>query len=181
MNKKISEVIKKYDLLKTKDIRVLPYQTTYNVGDNYIEIEKHIFIKNDIYKNEIMGIRKKSIKIYTNGQSVNKIETKVYETSYDSGDKNVVTIVDPSPTSGGTDDIVFNHVWRGKTIVNKKTMSKIRNTTAYPLRNQIKRDFLVPHLTQFYRSLMFIAEAYYKSMKDSDSAMRNFLEKSIKY
>ena len=77
--------------------------------------------------------------------------------------------------------MVFNHTWRGKKIVDNKTMSKIKNTTASPLRNQIKSDFLIPHLSQFYRSLIFIAEAYYKSLKDSDSAMRNFLEKSIIY
>jgi hypothetical protein len=186
-NKKIEGAIKKYDLYNTKDIRILPYQTDYNITKDYIEIEKHIFIKDNIYKNniagikDIVGIKTKNIKIYTNGQTVSKIETKIFEKYFNSGDQSLVYIVDPSPTTEGTDDITFTHVLKGKKILDNKKLGEIKNTTSSPVRNDIKRDFLVPHLSVFYNSILFIAEAYYSSLKDADQNMSDFLKESADY
>ena len=181
LNKKISELIKKYKLLEVKDISVLPYQTSYNLGKNFIEVEKHTFLRDSIYKRKISGIKTKSIKIFTNGSSISRIESKIYEKNYFSGNVNVVEIVDPSPESGGTDDIEFTHIYRGRTIMSKKKLGDIKNTTAYPVRNEIKQSFLVPHLTTFYNSLYFTVSSYFKSFKDTDTAMFDFLKKSIDY
>ncbi len=181
LNKKMAEVIKKYNLLKTTDIRVVPYQTQYNLGDNYIEMEKHSFVKDEIYRRGIVGIRTKKIKIFTDGNSINKIESEIYEKDYYTGEANVVKIVDPSPTTEGTDDVVFNHTDRGKVLVDNKKLGDIRNTTAFPVQNELKTDFLIPHLSQFSDSLLFIAEAYYKSLKDTDVNMYEFLKSSTKY
>ncbi len=181
LNKKIAAVIKKYNLLKTKDIRILPYQTTYNLGDNYIEIEKHLFTKDKLYGRKITGIKKKRIKIYTNGETISKIESLIFEKNFDSGEINEVFITDPSPGTVSTDDIIFTHKYLGKTIVNGKRLGDVKNTTANPVRNEIKQTFLVPHLNIFYNSLLFIASSYYKSLKDSDLYMSEFLKKSTRY
>lgn len=181
LNNKIASVIKKFDLLNTKGIRILPYQTSYNLGKDYIEMEKHLFVKDPLYNRRIASIKKKKIKITTNGKSVSRIESIIYEKDFDSGRVNEVTIVDPSPQSSGTDDILFTHNYVGRIIVNNKKMGDIKNTTANPVRNEIKREFLIPHLTIFYNSLLFISGSYYKSLKDTDSGMSEFLMKSIKY
>lgn len=181
LNKKMADVIKKYNLLKTTDIRVVPYQTAYNLGDNFIEMEKHSFIKDEIYKRGIVGIRTKRIKIFTDGNSINKIESEIYEKDYYTGVSNVVTIVDPSPVTEGTDDILFNHKTKGRALVGNKQLGEIRNTTAFPIRNELKTEFLIPHLSHFSDSLLFIAEAYYMSLKDTDVNMYEFLKTSTDY
>ncbi len=181
LNTKIATVIKKFDLLNTPGIRILPYQTTYVLGKDYIEMEKHLFIKDTLYNRKIAGIKKKKIKIITNGQTISRIESTIYEKDFDSGRVNEVIIIDPSPLSSDTNDITFTHSYVGKQVVKGKKMGDIKNTTANPVRNEIKREFLIPHLTIFYNSLLFIAGSYYKSLKDTDSSMSEFLRKSTRY
>lgn len=181
LNNKIALVIKKFNLLNTPGIRILPYQTSYVLGKDYIEMEKHLFLKDPRYNRKVSGIKKKKIKIVTNGQTISRIESTIYEKDFDSGRVNEVIIIDPSPQSGGTDDIIFTHNYVGKQILKDKKMADIKNTTANPVRNEIKREFLIPHLTIFYNSLLFIAGSYYKSQKDTDSGMSEFLMKSTKY
>jgi hypothetical protein len=178
LNSKIASVIKKFDLLNTPGIRILPYQTSYVLGKNFIEMEKHLFIKDALYNRKIAGIKKKRIKITISGQTVSRIESTIFEKDFDSGRVNEVIIIDPSPLSSGTDDITFTHNYVGKQVVKNKKMGDIKNTTANPVRNEIKREFLIPHLTIFYNSLLFIAGSYYKSLKDTDSSMSEFLRKS---
>lgn len=181
LNNKIAKIIKKYNLLNTTGIRVVPFQTTYNLGKNFIEIEKHLFIRSMIYNDKISGIQTKKIKIYTNGQTVTKIESEVYEKDYNSSEVNHVFISDPSPVTSGTDDVVFTHIFKGRTILDKKKLGDVKNTTAYPIRNDLKSEFLVPHLTIFFETLRFIAGAYYKSLKDADTNMADFLKHSTRY
>ena len=68
IGKKIAEIIKNYDLLKAP-VRIIPYQTNFVQGNDYIELEKHSFMKDDTYARDITGIQVKKIKIYTNGQT----------------------------------------------------------------------------------------------------------------
>ncbi len=187
LNNKIAQVIKKYDLLNTKDIRIVPYQIQYRLGKDYIEMEKHRFIKSSIFKNniagikDVVGIRMKSIKYHISGGNVTKIESRIYERYYNSGETTEVLIVDPSPSTEDTNDILFTHIYKGKKLLDKKKLGEVKNNTASPVRNQIKREFLIPHLTVFYNSTIFIAEAYYKSMKDADQYMADFLKKNTKF
>jgi len=174
----IENAIKRYDLLNTKGIRIVPYQMELKQEKDYIELEKHSFIKSDIYKDDILGLRTKTFKIYTNGQTISRIETIIYEKNYYTGDWDMVTIIDPSPTAPGTDDVTFTHVKSGKKIQENKKLGDIKNTLASPIRNEIKRDFIIPNLTTFNNSILFIAEAYYKSLKDVDGAMSDFLKGS---
>ena len=180
LNTKLAGIIKKYDLLKTTGVRILPYQMTYVIGQNFIEMEKHTFIKDDIYARDITGIQVKKTKIYTDGQSISQIESQIYDQDYYSGMMNIVKIVDPSPMSEGTDDIVFTYILRGKIVLDNKKLGEIKNTTVSPIRNDLKREFLIPHLSYFEDSLLYIAEAYYKGLKDAESGMSDFLKKSLK-
>jgi len=177
LSKKIEDIIKKHDLLNNKKIRILPYQTAYNLGNDFIMIEQHRFVKDEMYNRDITGIKINSMKIFTNGQSISKIESVVYENNHVSEVYDRVVIVDPSPTTSSTDDIKITRTRRGSVILDKN-LGEIKNTTAFPVRNEIKRDFLVPHLTDFYNAILFIAESYAKSLKDSDSGMVEFLKQA---
>ncbi len=178
---RMAEIIKKYNLLKTTGIRIIPYQTTYVQGQDFIEMEKYSFIKDDIYNREVVGVQSRKIKLYTNGESVTRIDTEIYDHFYWAGSSNIVRISDPSPTTVGTDDIVFTHIVNGKPFLENKKLADIKNTTAYPIRNELKREFLVPHISYFMNSLLFIAEAYYKGMKDAEEGMTEYLKKAKKY
>ena len=68
-----------------------------------------------------------------------------------------------------------------KTVVDGKKLGDIKNSIVYPVRNNIKRDFLIPSLAYFYNVLLNIAETYSKGVKDSDSMMYEFLRKSTEY
>lgn len=185
-NKRIAGVIEKYNLLNTKDIRILPYQSDYDLGDGYIELERHTFIKNDMgrrtgfgYKN-IEGIIIKKIKIYTDGKNVSKIETDVQEKYFNDRPINRIIIVDPSPTADGTDNITFTHIYKGKTIIDNKKLADVKNQGDAPLRNNLKKDFLLPNLNICYYSLSFIGEAYYSSLKDGEKFMDDALKDAIR-
>ncbi len=178
---KMADIIKKYDLLKTTGIRIIPYQTTYAQGQDFIEMEKYSFIKDDIFNRDIVGVQSRKIKVYTNGQSISKIDSEIYDHYYWAGTSNIVRISDPSPTTEGTDDILFTHIVNGRTFLDNKKLAEIKNTTAYPIRNELKREFLVPHMNYFMNSLLFIAEAYFKGMKDAEEGMTDYLKRAKKY
>jgi hypothetical protein len=181
LSKRMADIIKKYELLKADGVRIIPYQTTYILGPNFIEMEKHSFKKEDIYAREVVGIQTRKVKIYTDGQGISKIESEIYDRDYYSGTSYMVRITDPSPAAEGTDDIIFTHVVNGKTFLDGKKLGDIKNTTAFPIRNELKRDFLVPHYSYFMNSMLFIAEAYFKGLKDAESSMSEFLKKANKY
>jgi hypothetical protein len=179
--KRMGEIIKKYDLLKASGVRFIPYQMTYVIGADYLEMEKHSFTKEEIYNRDVVGIQSRKVKIYTDGQNITKIESEIYERDYYSGTSNIVKIMDPSPMTEGTDDIVFTNIINGKIFLDGKKLGEIKNTTAFPIRNDLKRDFLVPHYSYFMNSLLFISESYFKGLKDAESGMWEFLKKSNKY
>jgi hypothetical protein len=181
LSKRMADIIKKYELLKADSVRIIPFQTTYVLGSDFIEMEKHSFKKEDIYAKEVVGIQTRRVKIFTDGQNISKIESEIYDRDYYSGTSYIVKITDPSPMSEGTDDIVFTHIVNGKTFLDGKKLGDIKNTTAFPIRNELKRDFLVLHYNYFMNSMLFIAEAYYKGLKDAESGMSEFLKKANKY
>ncbi|HOJ30101.1 MAG TPA: hypothetical protein PL059_13630 [Spirochaetota bacterium] len=179
--KRIEETIAKYKLMSIKDIRLLPFQISYSQGNDYIYLEKHFFVKDDLVPNKIKIKKLKSIKIYTNGTTVSKLESIIREENYYENTVSEVKIIDPTPTSLGTDDIVFSYIRENKVILTEKRLSEVKNSTAFPIQNQLKREFYIPHLMYFYDVLLNIAETYYKGMKDVDSTMTEFLKDSTKY
>jgi hypothetical protein len=158
--KRIEDTIATYKLMTIKDIRLLPFQVSYTQGNDFIYLEKHFFINDDIIPNKIKLQKLKSIKIYTNGTTINKIESLIREENY---------------------YIVFTFVKNNKPIVNDKKLSEVKNTLAFPIQNQLKNEFYIPHLMYFYDVLLNISETYYKGIKDIDSTMTEFLKSSTKY
>lgn len=180
LNKKIENVIVKYNLINVKDIKTLPYQITYRLGDNFIEVERHSYEKNELL-DKIVKMKKKIIKIYVSGQNVTKMESIIFEKDIDTGYINEVKIIDNTPSAANTDNIIFSHISNSKSLITNKKFSEIKNTTAFTIRNDIKREFLIPHLSYFYSVLLNIAETYAKGIKDSDSTMYEFLKNSTSY
>ncbi len=181
LNVKITGLVKKYDLLNNKGIRILPYRFSYSQGDGYIEMERYTFLKDEIYNRDIVGIEMKQMKIYGGGQGVSKIDYTIYENNHLNGMVTQVFVNDPSPEGMGTDDMVFTHEANKKKILENRKLGEVKNSTAFPVRNEIKRDFIVPTLSFFYDSLLFICESYAKSSKDREHMMNEFLKKSTKY
>jgi hypothetical protein len=180
ISKKIEDVVGRYKLMTVKDIRLLPYQVSYRVADGYIEIQRHSFERDELSK-QVTRLKKKTIRIYSSGTGVSKIESEIVDRDYNGAVSTQVTILDPTPSAAGTDDIVFTHSINGKKLLDERRLSEVKNSTAFPVRNSLKREFLVPHLEYFYQVLLSIAETYAKGIKDSDSQMFEFLKESTAY
>ncbi len=101
ITKEMLEIIQEYKLVTRDDIRYIPYQTTYDLikdaGGQYIELEKHGFLKEDQTVGIITGIQRKKVKIYTDGNSISKLEIEIYERDYFSGANNTILITDLTP------------------------------------------------------------------------------------
>jgi hypothetical protein len=96
-------------------------------------------------------------------------------------DEEVVTIVDPSPTTEGTDDIVLTHQHNKRILVNEKKLVDVENTMDGPIRNNIKIQFIIPNLASLNNMLVFISEVNSKDSKDVDRKMTEFLSKAAMY
>ena len=109
---------------------------------------------------------------------------KLGNVSFDIKSKKIFTIIGPNGSGKSTllkTLIGINVPYKGKILINDKKLGEIRNNRAFPIRNDIKREFLIPHSTFIYNTFLKIAELYYKGIKDSDSAMSDFLKKSTSY
>ncbi|HNV46675.1 MAG TPA: hypothetical protein PKJ16_06505 [Spirochaetota bacterium] len=181
LSKKISEVIATYELAnKANRFKTLPYQMSLIRGDGFIEIERHRFTRSNVDNTRITGIQKKKLKIGTDGKSANKLEFIVWERNYDTEAETQVLVTDASPATPDKKGMKFDYSVN-KRLLKSMTLDQIQNTTAFPIRNELKRDFVIPHLTYFYNSLLMIGETYRKGMKDSESLMADFLKESTKY
>jgi|APHig6443718053_1056840.scaffolds.fasta_scaffold48296_2 hypothetical protein len=180
LNGNIQSVVQKYKMIENKDIKVIPYQVDYNVEKDCITMERHIFVRGDGADARIIGEKRKTIKMYVSGNTLSKVESIVYERDYNNATELIAEIVDSSPLSGNTDGITIKQTYRKK-MVFSKTLGEMKNTTAFPVRNDFKRDFYIPHITYFYNTILGIAETYSKSTKDTDQTVAEFLKTSTKY
>lgn len=179
IDSKIQTVIQKNKMMETRDIKVIPYQTDYVLEKDYIQVERHMFIRDG--NDKIVGEKRKTVRFYAAGGNLSKIESIIYERDYNASDEMTVEITDPSPLSGNGDALVIKQIRNKKILVDSKPLSEIKNTTAFPIRNGFKRDFYIPHISYFYNLVLGIAETYSKSAKDSDAAVTEFLTKSTQY
>jgi len=165
--------------MENKNITIIPYQTDYELNSDNIFIEKHIFIR-DSGGAKITGEKRKSVRLYVSGGNLSKIVTTVYERDYNAASEFTIEITDSSPLSGNTDGIAIKQ-YNKKAMTVSKTLADVKNTTAFPVRNDLKRDFYIPNLTYFYNIVLSVAETYSKNAKDSDSAVADFLHGSTEY
>ncbi len=204
-SKKIQGVVTTYNLVDA-DIKLVPYQTNYiyDKNEKTILFDRHYFDKDEI-GSQIIGMKKKSLKIYTDGTSVTKLESEIYYVNYNMSLQTYVKITDPSPTTSGTDDIEFTYAIHKNKIIDLPTfrkkidggvskkdpymtlilkgkkLSEMKNTTAFPIANNLRNDFYIPHLMYFYDTALSVGETYQKSMKDGEVLMEDFLKTSTSY
>lgn len=186
LNSNIQKKISETGILTNENIRVLPYQTQFRVGPDrekpqYLEIIKHTYIRSSQFGRDYIGVEEKTMRIYTDGNSVSKTETIISTKNYNSLESEVVTVVDPSPMTEDNDDIIFTHEVNKKKLIEEKKLGDIKNTLAQPLRNEIKMQFIIPNLSILLNSIVFISEASLKGFGDSDDLMLDFLKKSTLY
>ncbi len=181
INTNLQNIISKYKLLDSKNVKTVPYRVTYTLGENYIEIKKYELKRDELLDNKVIGLKERKIKVFVNGQNISKIESEITEKNVGADEGTIVKIIDPSPTAVGTDDIVFSHTVSGRKLIENKKMREIKNNRAFPVRNTIKREFLIPHITFLYNTVLKICELHYQSIKDTDNLMADFLKKSTKY
>ncbi len=180
-NKSIQGVIADNDLLSPKSkIRLLPYQVSMVRGKDFITLERHKFIRSGIDSTKIIGIKRKSMKVTLSGKTASKIESVISVQRYDDESITVVNVTDPSPNTVETKDMRFEYKVN-ENLIKNTLLDKVQNTTAFPIRNDLKRNFLIPHLNYFYSVVLNIAETYKKGIKDSDSLMADFLKESAIY
>lgn len=186
LNKSIEEVVSTANLMTGEGIRTLPYQTEIKYGPDeknpkFIQIVKHIYIKDGLFSNTLVGYEEKLLRIYSDGKTVSQIETIIKTKNFDSQDVEIVSVLDPSPSTESTDDVVLTHTYNNKKLVNQKKLGEVLNNADTPIRNGIKTEFIIPNLTILHKNILFITEANKKGAKDSDLDMSEFLKKSTLY
>lgn len=186
INTSIQKKISETGILTNENIRVLPYQTQFRVGPDrekpqYLEIIKHTYIRSSQFGRDYIGVEEKTLRIHTDGNSVSKIETIISTKNYNSLEEEVVTVIDPSPLTEDSDDMIFTHEINRKKLIDQKKLGDVKNTLAQPLRNEIKMQFIIPNLSILLNSIVFISEASQKGFGDSDDIMLDFLKKSTLY
>ncbi|MCX7679052.1 MAG: hypothetical protein N2316_07510 [Spirochaetes bacterium] len=200
VNKDIIKTVKDYKVTSDefkKHLRIIPFQTDIKFSDNgkgqFIEVSRHKFIRNPLNLHQIVGIKNKTFRIYYSGETVTRIEMTIFERYYDDNTAVQVDIVDPTPGDEQTNDITFTHTLlvnysmeneklrRTVKLLDNKKLGEIQNTTAFPIRNQLRRDVLVPNIIYVNNVLLDVAESFYKGKKDAEALMLEFLQKSTAY
>ena len=184
--KNIERVIANSDIMSPEGVKYLPYQTDIFYGPNkdkpeYLELVKHMYIKESFQNRNLIGYEEKVLRIYTNGKTVSKLETIIKIRNFRLQSEEILTVVDPSPGSESKDNIVLDHVRNGKKIVDQKKLGEIINNIDIPIKNEIKAEFMIPHLVSLYRNLVFITEANLMDATGADMNMSDFLIRSTNY
>ena len=182
----IQRVVADNKLMENRDIKTLPYQTEINFGPDsknpqYVELIKHIYIRDGLFSSKPIGLEEKILRIYSNGTTISKLETIIRTKNFKTQEVESVIVTDPSPSSETTDDVTFTHQYNGKTAIEQKKLSEVKNNVVMPLRNEIKLQFMIPNLTILYNNIFFITESYKEENKSTDSKMSEFIKKAIQY
>ena len=147
----------------------------------FIELIKHVYIKEGIFSGNLIGYEEKTLRIYSDGKTINKMETIIRTRNFVAQSEEVLTVVDSSPSSENKDDIIVTHTKNERTILDKKKLGEILNNVDLPIKNEIKAEFMVPTLIALHKNLLFITESNLKSSKDVDMNAADFLKKSTFY
>jgi hypothetical protein len=184
--KMIENVIANSNLMSPDGVKLLPYQTDIIYGPDkdkpeYLELIKHIYIKAGLLSGKLVGFEEKTLRIYSDGKTINKMETIIKVRNFQGQTEEILSVVDPSPGSESKDNIILTHERNGKKIVDQKKLGEILNNIDLPIKNEIKAEFMIPTLVTLHKNLLFITEANLKSSKDVDANVADFLKKSTFY
>jgi hypothetical protein len=130
-----------------------------------VELTQFNFVlRQDADRERAIGSRRKSVMLFykaggtaapdTEGaQELDMVVTRIVEDDYDAGVKNVEVIIDPSPSTPGTNDVVTLHRYNLK-VTTCALVATMSNTPNYPHRADFKRKFytrLLDHFDTLYR------------------------------
>lgn len=186
LNQRIQEVVAEANVMSGTGIKTLPYQTDINFGPDkdkpeYVQVTKHIYIKDGLFSNTLIGYEEKTLRIYCDGKNISKVETIIRTKNFKSQDEELVTVIDPSPSTESTDDIILSHTYNKFKLIDQKKLGNIVNDVDTPVRNGIKSEFIIPSLSILEKNLLFITETNKKGSKDIDINVSEFLKKSTLY
>jgi hypothetical protein len=182
----IEKVVASSNIMSYEGVKYLPYQTDIAYGPDrdkpqYVELVKHIYIKEGLFGGKMVGYEEKTLRLYSDGKTINKMETIIRVRNFRTQSEEILSVVDPSPNSESKDNITITHTRNGKKIVEDKKLGEILNNIDLPIGNEIKAEFLIPNLVTLHKNLLFITEANTKSSKDVDMNVADFLKKSTYY
>ena len=184
--KSIEEVIEASNLMSPDGVKLLPYQTDIYYGPNkdkpeYLELIKHVYIKEGLFSGNLIGYEEKTLRLYSNGKTINKMETQIRTRDFKAQCEEVILVVDASPSSDNKDNVTVTHTRNGRKILDQKKLGEILNNVELPITNEIKAEFMIPTLITLHKNLLFITESNLKSSKDVDINAADFLKKSTFY
>jgi DNA-binding transcriptional MerR regulator len=184
--KNIEDIISTSNMMSYEGVKYLPYQTDIVYGPDrskpqYVELIKHIYIKEGLFSGKLIGYEEKVLRIYSDGKTINKMETIIRLRNFKTQSEEVLSVVDPSPKSESKDDIIITHTRNGRKLVDQKKLGEIMNNIDLPIKNDIKAEFMIPNLVTLHKNLLFITESNQKSSKDVDMNVADFLKKSTYY
>ena len=184
--KMIEGVVATSNIMSPDGVKYLPYQTDIIYGPDpkkpeYFELIKHIYIKAGIFSGRLVGYEERTLRIYSNGKNISKMETIIKIRNFQTQSEEILTVVDPSPGTESKDNILISHKRNGRDIVVDKKLGEILNNIDLPIGNEIKAEFMIPTLVTLHKNLLFITEANLKSSKDIDANVADFLKKSTFY
>lgn len=213
--KEINDLLKYYIKLKDANVKLSPGKTVYTDSkktekykdESFIELESYSFIPASYVSNKSVGTSSKALRLYYSGENLSKVETTIIEDNFNTKLTTISVIVDPSPATEDSSDIVVRSLTlRNNTPSIEKMdeylkklrdtskkpefklgdfyegkMSEIQNTISNPLRVRFKRTFYVKNLRYFEKMYRFTEDYYRRYGKDSDAATIETLKKSLKY
>ncbi|MDH4263784.1 MAG: hypothetical protein OEV78_12135 [Spirochaetia bacterium] len=150
----INKKLEKYSELMQLEVNHTPTQSRFRKGEGYIELEKYDFMHGASNSTEVVGGKKKVIRLYYSGQTFSKIESVITESNYKLKTTKIMKVIDPSPT---TEDLGDVEVFRQ---LNKETpldfkLSEMQNTISNPNRIQFKKEFYLDFLTNLEEDLRY--------------------------
>ncbi len=174
-----------YKKLKDIEVKLTPSTTIFkkNAEKGYIEIESYSFIPESDIHTTLVGVRYKIMRLYYGqGDSANKIETKIFEQNFLTNEKTQSRIIDPSP---GTDDLndvrITNHTNQfNRATEYESQVGQIENSVSRPMRIRFKKRYL-KHLVNFEKLLRFTEDFQITYGANADEQVLSSLKKSLKY
>ena len=168
MNRKLA----RYQLLMDVDVKFTPERTEFsqNREQNYVQLESYSFIPRSTLVTDYVGLRYRTLRLYFSGNQLSRIESKMFERNFDTSSKLEITVVDPSPNTEETGDIMITRNFNDGDI-KKINLSAIENINRRPLRRNFKRDY--------YRKNLFYFEGLYKIVEEWQSRIGGNSDKII--
>ncbi len=213
--KELNEDLKYYIKLKDYEIKLTPGNTVFTDSkktekfkdETFLELESYTFIPASYVSNASVGTRTKSMRLYYSGDSLSKIETTVIEDNFMTKFTTISVIVDPSPATDESGDIVIRSLTLKNNTPSTEKMEEylkklrdtgtkptfdlgefyegkvadMQNTISNPLQVNFKRGFYVENLRYFEKNYRFTEDFYRRYGKDSDAITIQTLKKSLQY